>query len=62
MTCLVTLACVAGKISSLFAVVFGVGAAIKLGAFRKSNCNFTCPILVFTPALACLRDVDGTPL
>ena len=37
MTCLVTLACVAGKISSLFAVVFGVGAAIKLGAFRKSN-------------------------
>ena len=39
--CLVTLACVAGKISSLL-LFLGVGAARRLGAFSKWNWNPTC--------------------
>ena len=40
--CLVTLVCVAGKISSLFAVVFRCRGRKKLGAFSKSNWNPAC--------------------
>ena len=59
--CLVTLACVAGKISSLFAVVFRCRQ--EDWEHSASQIEILLALIVHFPtAIACLQDFDGTPL
>ena len=59
--CLVTLACVAGKISSLFAVVFRCRQ--EDWEHSASQIEILLALIVHFPtAIACSQDFDGTPL
>ena len=59
--CLVTLACVAGKISSLFAVVFKCRQ--EDWEHSASQIEILLALIVHFPtAIACLQDFDGTAL
>ena len=59
--CLVTLACVAGKISSLFAVVFKCRQ--EDWEHSASQIEILLALIVHFPtAIACLQDFDGTVL